>query len=381
MNESEYIYCTRCGAPMKREARYCMKCGNLNYDHPDNQKMKEFAPKQEKTYEIGSGKITANTSFTANSMEHATNTGNKQVFLTVNVLWFLLTYGLSVVLGILHIINFSAVFFIFLILSLFNIYIIPLEIINMKANKPWWGALVPIYNIALLTEIAFGKMIYFLFYFIPVVNMFFLLVAFYQLGKRFNKNPILTMLFNIFMLPIIAFGTSLYNGINYVDLKDKDAVEKEFKMRRGLLYCILLFFIVGLGGFIYCNITSVDTLLDGASDEIFVQNAKIIVNKVKKNISKGNFTCSEETSLTPNSIHYFVFDNVEDEFGIPSFSDRSLSAYVKVFNNSGTLEYFISITDGERGFSEIKDDTLDSTKLGAFKELPSVDKSKECFLE
>ena len=114
---------------------------------------------------------------------------------------------------------------------------------------------------------------------------------------------------------------------------------------------------------------------------IFVQNAKIIVNKVKKNISKGNFTCSEETSLTPNSIHYFVFDNVEDEFGIPSFSDRSLSAYVKVFNNSGTLEYFISITDGERGFSEIKDDTLDSTKLGAFKELPSVDKSKECFLE
>ena len=30
------IYCSRCGAEMKSTSRYCMKCGNLNYDHEDN---------------------------------------------------------------------------------------------------------------------------------------------------------------------------------------------------------------------------------------------------------------------------------------------------------------------------------------------------------
>ena len=36
-NDKSYtIYCSRCGAPMKNGARYCMKCGNLNPEHPEN---------------------------------------------------------------------------------------------------------------------------------------------------------------------------------------------------------------------------------------------------------------------------------------------------------------------------------------------------------
>ena len=35
MNDNSYtIFCSRCGAEMKSSARYCMKCGNLNPDHP-----------------------------------------------------------------------------------------------------------------------------------------------------------------------------------------------------------------------------------------------------------------------------------------------------------------------------------------------------------
>ena len=42
---ANYIYCSKCGAPMKEDARYCMKCGTLNYDHPDNQYMKKYMDK------------------------------------------------------------------------------------------------------------------------------------------------------------------------------------------------------------------------------------------------------------------------------------------------------------------------------------------------
>ena len=40
---NDVIYCNRCGAPMKKNQRYCMKCGNLNYDHPDNRSMRAYA--------------------------------------------------------------------------------------------------------------------------------------------------------------------------------------------------------------------------------------------------------------------------------------------------------------------------------------------------
>ena len=36
------MICPRCGAEMSSEQRYCMKCGALNYDHPDNQQMKRY---------------------------------------------------------------------------------------------------------------------------------------------------------------------------------------------------------------------------------------------------------------------------------------------------------------------------------------------------
>ena len=42
INSSDYIYCYKCGEPMKPNARCCMKCGALNYDHPDNSYMKNY---------------------------------------------------------------------------------------------------------------------------------------------------------------------------------------------------------------------------------------------------------------------------------------------------------------------------------------------------
>ena len=41
------MICPRCGAEMDPKQRYCMKCGALNYDHPDNQKMKTYITPEE----------------------------------------------------------------------------------------------------------------------------------------------------------------------------------------------------------------------------------------------------------------------------------------------------------------------------------------------
>ena len=41
----EMITCDRCGAVYKKSMRYCMKCGRLNYSHPDNASMLKYEPK------------------------------------------------------------------------------------------------------------------------------------------------------------------------------------------------------------------------------------------------------------------------------------------------------------------------------------------------
>ena len=40
------VYCSRCGAEMKSNSRYCMKCGNLNYEHGANEQMRKYCRKK-----------------------------------------------------------------------------------------------------------------------------------------------------------------------------------------------------------------------------------------------------------------------------------------------------------------------------------------------
>lgn len=47
-SEDLIVYCDNCGAEMKMSQRNCLKCGTLNYEHPDNQSMKKYLPKKQK---------------------------------------------------------------------------------------------------------------------------------------------------------------------------------------------------------------------------------------------------------------------------------------------------------------------------------------------
>lgn len=86
--------------------------------------------------------------------------------------------------------------------------------IFVKANKPGWGIIIPIYNIILQLQIA-GRPIWWIFLFlIPGVNIFFAVVIILDIAKAFGKEESIFkagMLFlPIIFFPILAFDSSEY---------------------------------------------------------------------------------------------------------------------------------------------------------------------------
>jgi hypothetical protein len=105
-------------------------------------------------------------------------------------------------------------FFVLMIASFWTIF--------TKAGKPGWAAIIPIYNIIVLLEIA-GKPWWWIFLFllgiVPIIGqitVFILSIMMYHgLSKSFGKDAGFTvgliLLFPIF-LPILAFGDAQYLG-------------------------------------------------------------------------------------------------------------------------------------------------------------------------
>src|ERR1700745_1218770 len=68
------------------------------------------------------------------------------------------------------------------------ITIIGLWKVFVKAGKPGWGAIVPIYNIILICEITGRPAWWVVLLFIPVVNIVVLIILFIDLAKAFGKT-------------------------------------------------------------------------------------------------------------------------------------------------------------------------------------------------
>ena len=90
-------------------------------------------------------------------------------------------------------------------------FIIVMWKIFVKAGKPGWGCIIPIYNIILQLEIA-GRPLWWIFLLlIPFVNIFFAVVIILDIAKAFGKESIFEtgMLFLPFIFfPILAFDSS-----------------------------------------------------------------------------------------------------------------------------------------------------------------------------
>ena len=89
--------------------------------------------------------------------------------------------------------------------------------IFVKAGKPGWGVLIPIYNVILMLEIAGRPGWWFLLMLIPGVNIVISIIVILDLAKAFGKGTSfgLGMLFlGIIFYPILAFGDAQYAGSN-----------------------------------------------------------------------------------------------------------------------------------------------------------------------
>lgn len=96
-------------------------------------------------------------------------------------------------------------FLLVLIASIWKVFV--------KAGQAGWKSLVPFYNFFVLLQIAGCPSWWFLMFFIPLVNLYFMVVMYIRLAEKFGKSVLfgfaLCFLGFIFF-PILAFGSATY---------------------------------------------------------------------------------------------------------------------------------------------------------------------------
>ncbi len=84
-----------------------------------------------------------------------------------------------------------------------------------KAGKPGWAAIIPIFNIIVLLEIAGKPIWWIILLFIPLVNIIVSILVMMDLAKSFGKGPGFGLglaFLGIIFFPILAFGDAQYQG-------------------------------------------------------------------------------------------------------------------------------------------------------------------------
>ena len=100
-------------------------------------------------------------------------------------------------------------------LVLFVLWIAGLWKIFEKAGHPGWAAIIPIYNIFIVTKIAGKEWWWLLLMLIPIVNIVILIVVYVAVAQKFGKGPgfAVGMVFLPFIFALIlGFGDAEYEG-------------------------------------------------------------------------------------------------------------------------------------------------------------------------
>ena len=387
-NENDYtFFCSRCGAEMKSSSRYCMKCGNLNYDHPANANMKKFSVNNQETYSVGEGKtyVATRNNPSNNVVSYGNNTGNKNFCFWINIFLFFLINIASFVLSYLSVNDIKNVIntifpLILASSSLSFLMLYSFEILFTKMNKRWWAALIPIYNYFVIADALFGKKIYGILFFIPGINFIFMIYMLYVLGKKFSVSPLFTLLLPIIMIPYISLSSKPFNGRSYVDFED-NSLEKEYKKRKTFTELMLFFAIIGIVLSVLGNIGFVKDNASKLNSKYYVSLGEKIVDKTKESIESNDFECDIDYDSN-NGIYYFDYPYLADEISIPlqTFSYNDISAYVKVVNYNGVSTYSVSLTDTIYGFPETEISNLDGNRVVNYEKLEHEDGIK-CYLK
>jgi hypothetical protein len=84
-----------------------------------------------------------------------------------------------------------------------------------KAGKPGWAALIPIYNLIVLLQVADKPIWWIILYLIPLVNIVIAIITLAAVSRNFGRG-VGTTLGLIFLpmifYPILGFGSAQYVG-------------------------------------------------------------------------------------------------------------------------------------------------------------------------
>jgi len=85
----------------------------------------------------------------------------------------------------------------------------------VKAGQPGWAAIVPFYNIYVITQIAGRPAWWIVLFFIPIVSLIAAVILMIDVAKAFGKGTgfgIGLALLGIVFFPILGFGDATYQG-------------------------------------------------------------------------------------------------------------------------------------------------------------------------
>lgn len=100
-----------------------------------------------------------------------------------------------------------------------------------KAGQPGWAAIVPFYNLFVLTQIAQKPEWWMLLFFVPLVNIVAIIMTWSAISTLFGKGDGFTIglfLLGIIFIPILGFGDAQYKGINPLG-KNDDILDDVFE--------------------------------------------------------------------------------------------------------------------------------------------------------
>jgi hypothetical protein len=85
-----------------------------------------------------------------------------------------------------------------------------------KAGQPGWAAVVPFYNVYVLTiHIAKKEILWFVLWFVPFVNIVAAIIVSIEVAKKFGKSELFGVglaLLGFIFYPMLGFGDAQYQG-------------------------------------------------------------------------------------------------------------------------------------------------------------------------
>ncbi len=243
-SSADFITCSRCGSDMKKDSRYCMKCGNLNYSHQDNEFMKQYAIKDIKQSSYIAGVETAKT-LGFDIPKDVSNYQFRTCFI-VNAVLFGLPLLVVLIVFILSLssgeVNIGGILGSILVIGILFIEAYGYQRVLIKAGQPWWAVYVPFYGQYVQFEIGLGNGWLFLLMFVPIVNLIVSIMCVFGFAAKFNKNGFLMLFFPFVMLPIIGFDSNTsYTFTTKKEITTRSVVldptkktesEKEYKVKK-----------------------------------------------------------------------------------------------------------------------------------------------------